>query len=136
MKDISAVVLVGGEGTRLRPLTLHTPKALVPVVNKPLLSYIIEWFKYQRIYNLNFSICYQPDKLKSAFGSGAKYGVNINYFSEKEPLGTGGAIKNTEKFFKNTTVVMNGDVLTDLDLVSMLKYHRSKNSKITIFLTN
>lgn len=131
---MNAVILVGGEGTRLRPLTLNVPKAIVPVVNKPLILYILKWLRKYGIKEVILVACYLPDKLKKILNK-EKHGMNIKYIYEEKPLGTGGAIKRAEKFITKTTVVMNGDILTDLNLDAMRKFHNRKKSTLTIALT-
>ncbi len=129
-----AIVLVGGEGTRLRPLTLCVPKAVVPVVNRPMMFYILNWLKSHGISEVVLSACYKPAMLKKVIGSSYR-GMKIDYIYEASPLGTGGAVKRAEKYIDGTTVVMNGDILTSLDLSKMLKFHREKKSRATIALT-
>ena len=129
-----AIILVGGEGTRLRPLTLGLPKAVVPVVNRPMMFYILDWLKLHGVKEAVLSACYKPDKLKKTIGNNYR-GIKVSYTYEAEPLGTGGAVKRSEKFIKGTTVVMNGDVLTDLDLSGMLRFHRLRKSRMTLALT-
>jgi len=131
---VRAIILVGGEGTRLRPLTLNVPKAVVPVVNRPMMFYILEWLGKHGVKEAVLSACYKPDRLKKIIGNNFQ-GIKINYMHEASPLGTGGAIKRSEKFVEGTTVVMNGDVLTSLDLSAMLRFHRAKRSRMTLALT-
>lgn len=131
---MKAVILVGGEGTRLRPLTYCLPKAIVPIVNQPLMAYMLNWLKSGGVKEALLIACYLPDKLKKALGNSVS-GIKIRYIYEDKPLGTGGAIKRAEKFMGGTTVVMNGDVILSLDLKKMLKFHRSNKSNLTISLT-
>lgn len=128
---MDALLLIGGEGTRLRPLSLSVPKSLAPVVDKPLLEHIILWLKKYGVKNVNLAVCYKPDKLKKVFGSGKKLGVNIRYIHETKPLGTGGAIKNARRFIKNTAVMFNGDVITDINLGKVIDFHRSRKAIFT-----
>lgn len=131
---MKAVILAGGEGTRLRPLTFERPKPVVPVVNHPLLGHIINWLRKHRITEIILSTCYKPAKLKAVFCTGSDWGVQIRYVMEKFPLGTGGALKNTEKYIDETTVVINGDILCDIDLSEMLRQHRQRKAFVTIAL--
>jgi len=131
---MKAVILVGGEGTRLRPLTYCMPKAAAPVVNEPMLAYMLGWLKKHGITEAILVACYLPSKLKKVFGN--KYlGIKLRYIYEDTPLGTGGAIKRAEKYIKSTAVVMNGDLLTDMDLSKMLRLHKKNKAAATIALT-
>jgi len=131
---MKAMILIGGFGTRLRPLTCNTPKPLLPVINKPFLLYQIELIKKHGIKDIILCMAYLPLEFKRYFGDGKKFGVNISYAIEKMPLGTGGAIKNAEKYVDCPVLIFNGDVLTDLDLTDLIKYHKQKKSKATITL--
>lgn len=130
---MKAVILVGGEGTRLRPITLMMPKPVVPVVNVPLMFYVLEWLKKHGIDEVILVACYLPSLLKKVIGNTYK-GMKIVYIYEDVPLGTGGAIKRAQTMMKGTTVVINGDVVTDFDITNMYKFHKEKKSKATIGL--
>ncbi len=132
---MTAVILAGGKGTRLRPLTLHTPKPIVPILTHPFLELQIDLLKKTGIEEIVLSLSYQPRRIEEIFGDGSRLGVRIHYTMEPEPLGTAGAVKNAEAFLTNRTVVFNGDVLSDLDLTSVLKFHEEVNAKATIVLT-
>lgn len=131
---MKAIILIGGLGTRLRPLTCNTPKPLLPVINKPFLLYQIELIKKYGIRDIVLCTAYLPSEFKKCFSDGRKFGVKISYAVEKKPLGTGGAIKNAEKFVKGPVLIFNGDVLTDLNLAKLIKIHKLKKSKATITL--
>lgn len=131
---LRAIILIGGEGTRLRPLTLDTPKPLLPVANRPFLSYQFEVLRTHGIKDVVLCTAYKPAAFKGAVGDGRRYGVRIRYLREKTPLGTGGAIKNAEALAGGTTVVFNGDILNDLDLTAFLRFHRSRRADATIAL--
>ncbi|OGF44838.1 MAG: hypothetical protein A2452_10655 [Candidatus Firestonebacteria bacterium RIFOXYC2_FULL_39_67] len=131
---MKAIILVGGEGTRLRPLTLCLPKALAAVVNEPMIYYMLGWLKKHGVKEAILVACYLPSKLKKVIGS--RYsGMKIRYIYEDSPLGTGGAIKRAEKYLTGTTVVMNGDLITNIDLSKMMRFHKSNKAKATIALT-
>ena len=132
---MKAIILVGGEGLRLRPLTCKIPKPMVPVVNKPFLEHMIENLKRHHIDEVILAICYLPDRIRQHFGDGSDFGVKLSYAVEKSPLGTGGAVKNAEQYLDDTFVVFNGDIFSDLDLTDMLKFHRAHKAKATIALT-
>jgi mannose-1-phosphate guanylyltransferase/phosphomannomutase len=109
--------LVGGRGTRLRPLTFFRPKPLVPLVNKAFLEYQIELLRKYGVNDIIMCVSYQSQKLRAHFGDGSRWGVRVFYVNEEQPLGTAGAIKNAEPLVGGTTaVVLNGDILTEIDL--------------------
>lgn len=132
---MKAVILVGGEGTRLRPLTLSIPKPVVPVVDRPFLRHQLDLLARAGIREIVFSVAYQPDKIQAVFGDGSSLGARIVYAVESTPLGTGGAVKNAEAHLDDTTIVLNGDVLTDVDLAAVLDSHRSRGAAATLVLT-
>jgi len=132
---MKAVILVGGEGTRLRPLTFSLPKPMIPVINKPFLLHMIDWLKRHGISEIILSMGYLSTAIEDYFGDGSRFGVKMWYVVEDSPLGTGGAIKNVERFVDDTFIVLNGDILTDLDLTSMIAFHREHKAVATISLT-
>ena len=132
---MKAIILVGGEGLRLRPLTCNLPKPMVPVVNRPFLEHMVEHLKKHHIDQIILAICYLPDRIQSHFGDGSSFGVKLSYAVEQTPLGTGGAVKNSERFLNDTFLVFNGDIFSDLDLTDMVKFHRAHKAKATIALT-
>ena len=134
-ETMKAVILAGGEGTRLRPLTLSLPKPVVPVVDRPFLRHQLDLLARVGITEVVFSIAYQPERVQNVFGDGAGVGCRIHYAVEETPLGTGGAVKNAERYLDDTTVVFNGDVLTDVDLPGVVEAHRSLGAKATLVLT-
>lgn len=131
---MKALILIGGEGTRLRPLTINSLKCMAPIANRPFIEYQINLLKKYGIKDIVLSVCHMPEKVKKILGSGKKYGVKLQYADEKKPLGTGGAIKNCEELLDGSTVVMNGDVLTDIKLDSMIKAHKTSGAVVTIAL--
>lgn len=130
----TAAILIGGEGTRLRPLTICKPKALVPVANKPLLTHILTWLKKYGIKEVIFILYYQKEKLKKVFGDGSKFGLTIKYVEEDLPRGTGGALKKASYLIKDTIVVINGDILTDINILQVANFHKEKKACFTITL--
>lgn len=132
---MNAVILAGGKGTRLRPLTLNTPKPIVPILRRPFLALQIELLKKTGIHEIVLSLSYQPRRIEEIFGDGSDLGVRIHYTMEPEPLGTAGAVKNAETLLRNRTIVFNGDILSDLDLGEVLQFHESVGAKATIVLT-
>jgi mannose-1-phosphate guanylyltransferase len=131
---VKAVILVGGEGTRLRPLTYAIVKAMVPVLNKPFIEYVIRHLSNHNINEIILALGYKPDCITDYFGDASQLGVRLVYSVETDPMGTAGAVKNAEQHIDNTFFVMNGDIFTDLNLSDMLQFHRDKGAKITIAL--
>lgn len=131
---MQALILAGGFGTRLRPLTLKLPKPVVSLVNRPILEYQIELLKRAGITDIILSLNYQPDKIQAVIGNGEKYGVKVKYVVEPEPRGTAGAVKFAGQFIKETTVILNGDNLINLDIAKVAEYHRKQNATATIVL--
>jgi mannose-1-phosphate guanylyltransferase len=132
---MKGLILAGGKGTRLRPLTINTPKPVVPVANSPFLLYQIDLMRSAGIGEIILSLSYQPRKIEDLLKDGSDYGVWIRYAVEGTPLGTGGAFKNAEEHLDSTSVVFNGDVLTDIDLAAVVAHHRAKKAVATIVLT-
>jgi NDP-sugar pyrophosphorylase family protein len=132
---IKALILAGGKGARLRPLALHTPKPIVPLANIPFLFFQIDQIKKAGITEIILSLSYQPRKITDIFGDGMKYGVTMRYTHEDLPRGTAGAFKASEMLLDDTTVVLNGDVLTDTDLLDVIRFHKEKQAEATIVIT-
>jgi mannose-1-phosphate guanylyltransferase len=132
---MKGLILAGGKGTRLRPLTINTPKPIVPVANSPFLLYQIDLMKSGGIDDVILSLSYQPRKIEDLLKDGTDYGVRIRYAVEAAPLGTGGAFKNAEAQIDSSTVVFNGDVLTGLDLSAVIAAHKERGAVATIVLT-
>jgi len=135
MKEVKAVILVGGEGTRLRPLTSSVPKPMVPVLNKPFLEHVFKHLHNHGIRDIVLALCYLPDNIQSYFGNGSGFGINLTYVVEDFPLGTAGAVKNVSDYIDSTFLVLNGDVYTDLDITSMVALHKDRGAVATIALT-
>ena len=132
---IKAFILAGGKGARLRPLVLNTPKPIVPLANIPFLFFQIDHIKRAKITEIILSLSYQPRKITDIFGDGMQFGVTMRYTHEDLPLGTAGALKAARNLIDDTTIVLNGDVLTDIDLLEVLNYHREKKAEATIATT-
>ncbi|NWG12275.1 MAG: NDP-sugar synthase [Acidobacteria bacterium] len=129
---MKALILAGGKGAHLRPLALQTPKPIVPLANIPFLFFQIDRIKRAGITEIILSLSYQPRKIMDIFGDGTQYGVIIRYTHEEEPRGTAGAFKAAENLIDDTTLVLNGDVLTDTDLREVIQYHRGLGPEATI----
>lgn len=131
---MQAVILVGGEGTRLRPLTLQTPKPMVPIMNVPFLERTLCRVAAAGITDVILPAGYLPEAITDFFGDGRQLGLSIRYVIEETPLGTAGALKNLERFIRGPFFVLNGDILTSLDLNAMREAHRSHGGIGTLHL--
>lgn len=132
---MQALILAGGKGTRLRPVTMHTPKPIVPIAGHPFLLYQLELLKRADVRDVILSLSYQPHKIEDRLGDGTDLNVRISYAVEATPLGTAGAYRNAAALITKTTVVFNGDVLTDIDLNEVIRFHRERRAAATIVLT-
>src|SRR5918912_4152980 len=131
---MQALILAGGKGTRLRPLTMHTPKPIVPIANRPLLVYQLELLRRAEVRNVILSLSYQPQKIEDKLLDGTDHHVRISYTVEASPLGTAGAFRNAAGLILETTVVLNGHILTDIDLSEVIERHREREAAATIVL--
>lgn len=132
---MKGIIIAGGAGTRLRPLTYTRPKPLIPVVNRPFLEYQVALLKRHGIEEIIFCTNYMADKIAAHFGDGSAFGVTMRYAIEETPLGTAGAIRNAQNIAgRDTVVVLNGDVLTDFDISSIIRFHQDKNALVTLTL--
>jgi mannose-1-phosphate guanylyltransferase len=132
---MQALILAGGKGTRLRPLTVYTPKPIVPICNRPFLLYQIDTLRRAGITDITLSLSYQPNKIEQLLGDGSDHGVKLKYTVEPQPMGTAGAYKFAEDLIREPTVVFNGDILTDLDLKAVIREHNERKATATIVLT-
>jgi len=130
-----AILLVGGRGTRLRPLTDKIPKALIEVQNKPITEHLFDLLKQYSIRDTILSVGYLKDKIKEYFGDGSRHGMNIIYVEEDEPLGTAGPLKLAKKYITDSFIVSNGDELKDINIPRMYRLHKRKGALATIALT-
>jgi NDP-sugar pyrophosphorylase family protein len=133
---MKAILLAGGKGTRLRPLTVHTPKPIVPIFNRPFLYYQIDQLRQvPEVDEVILSLNYQPRRIEELIGEGEGLGLRIRYVVEPVPLGTGGAIRYAGDQLTESVIVFNGDVLTQVDVNAVLRLHRERKAKATIVLT-
>src|SRR5438876_1587376 len=133
---MKAILLAGGKGTRLRPLTIHTPKPIVPIFNRPFLHYQLDLLKQvPEIDEVILSLNYQPRRIEEISGNGDDSGLGIKYVVEPAPLGTAGAVRYAGESVRESVVVFNGDVLTEIDLAAVIRLHRERKAKATIVLT-
>ncbi len=129
-----AVLLAGGRGTRLRPLTYRTPKALLPVLNQPLISYELALLGRYEVSEAILTTAYHADKLRPALGTGQRWGLRLTYVQEEPPLDTAGAIKNAELLIAGDFFAFNGDLILDCDLTELAQAHRQAQAAVTILL--
>jgi mannose-1-phosphate guanylyltransferase len=130
-----AVILAGGQGTRLRPLTLARAKPVVPFLNRPFLAYQLSLLRHHGVTDVILSCSYRVDDVVAALGDGRGLGVRLRYVVEQAPLGTGGGVRNAADLTSGTVFVLNGDVLTDVDLTALRRFHEARGSRTTIYLT-
>jgi len=131
---LKAVILVGGQGTRLQPLSSYLPKPMVPVLNRPSLEHTIAYLKRYGIKEIILALSYLPEVIQDYFGDGRRWGVSLTYSVEATPLGTAGAVKRVEEQLNGTFAVLNGDIFTDLDITDMVAFHRRRGARATISL--
>jgi len=132
---MEAIILAGGKATRLRPLSCNTAKTMMPVLNRPFLEHLIGYLKKYNVNDIILTLSYLPEQIQDYFGDGDKFGVEITYLVEDLPLGSAGAVGNAVKLLDSPFIVFNGDIVTDLDLSSMMNLHRDRNATVTIALT-
>ncbi len=131
---MKGIIMAGGEGSRLRPLTCCLPKPLAPVMGVPVMEHIVELLKSGGITQIGVTLQYLPSMITSYFEEGQNWDVNMRYFIEDKPLGTAGSVKNAGDFIDDTFIVISGDALTNIDLSKAVEFHRKKNAKVTIIL--
>lgn len=132
---MKAVIMAGGFGTRLRPLTCTIPKPLVPMLNKPMMEHIVELLRRHNFKDIIILLYYQGEIIKDYFEDGKDLGVRISYVEGEEDLGTVGSVKNAQKFLTEPFLVISGDIITDFDLSRIVEFHNQKKSLLTITLT-
>jgi mannose-1-phosphate guanylyltransferase len=132
---MKAVILVGGEATRLHPLTRNIPKITVPVLNRPFLEHVVDYLKAYNIVDIVLAVGKSPQQIENCFGNGSSLEVKLTYSAEDFPLGTAGAVKNAEKFLNDSFIVLNGDIFTDIDLSAMMRLHRKNKAIASLALT-
>jgi len=131
---VQALILAGGEGTRLRPLTSTFPKPVVPLVGRPFISYMLEWLRRHRVEDVILGCGFMADRVRSVLGDGSGLGIRLRYLEEPRPLGTGGALKFAEDLLDERFFMLNGDVLTDMDLTAQLEQHERTGARATLGL--
>ncbi len=136
MGDVDAVILVGGLGTRLRPLTLSAPKPMLPTAGVPFLLHMLSRIREAGITHVVLGTSYRAEVFESYFGDGSRFGLELEYVTETEPLGTGGGIRNVAGALRgDTAMIFNGDVLSGVDLRALLAAHADSAADVTLYLT-
>ncbi|MFZ7134367.1 MAG: sugar phosphate nucleotidyltransferase [Eubacteriales bacterium] len=131
---MKGIIMAGGKGTRLKPLTCSVPKPMVPVINKPTMEYTIDLLKKYDIKDVAITLAHLPNSIIDYFKEGENWGLHLKYYIEDSPLGTGGSVKNCSDFIQETFLVVSGDALTDLDIQKAVAFHKHKGSKATLVL--
>ncbi len=132
---MQALILAGGEGTRLRPLTSTVPKPVVPLVDRPFIAFMLEWLRGHGVEDIVISCGHMAAGVRNVLGDGSAFGVKLRYMEEPQPMGTGGALKYAESLLDDRFFMLNGDVLTDIDLSGQLAQHESTGARATLALT-
>lgn len=133
-KIMKAIIMAGGEGSRLRPLTCDCPKPMAPLMDRPVMSYALELLRRHNVEETAVTLQYLPDRIRDYFGDGADFGVSLRYYLEKAPLGTAGSVRQAADFLDETFVVLSGDGVTDCDLTDALRFHRERRSMATLVI--
>ncbi|HBF37372.1 MAG TPA: nucleotidyltransferase [Firmicutes bacterium] len=132
---MKAVIMAGGKGTRLRPLTCYRPKPMTPIANRPMMEHIINLLKKHNFTEVMATLFYLPQVIENYFEDGRKFGIELQYFIEETPLGTAGSVRNGADFLGDTFLVISGDALTDIDLTAAVNFHWAKGAMATLILT-
>ena len=132
---MQALILAGGEGTRLRPLTSTVPKPVVPLVDRPFIAFMLDWLRRHGVDDVVMSCGHLASGVHNVLGDGSAYGLRLRYVEEPRPLGTGGALKYAEQLLDERFLMLNGDVLTDIDLTAQLAQHAARGARATLALT-
>ncbi|MEM7031131.1 MAG: sugar phosphate nucleotidyltransferase [Chloroflexota bacterium] len=131
---MKAVVMAGGAGSRLRPITIERPKPMITIVNKPVIGHILALLKRHGITDVIITLQYMPNMFQDYFGDGSNLGMNITYVIENDPLGTAGGVKNVQSLIDDTFLVIMGDALADFNLTDLIQFHQKQQAKATITL--
>jgi mannose-1-phosphate guanylyltransferase/phosphomannomutase len=131
---VKAVVMAGGEGTRLRPLTSNQPKPMVPIVGKPCMEHILELLNQHGFNDVIVTVAFMPQAIRSYFGDGESLGLNIEYSVEESPLGTAGSVRLASSVLDEPFLVISGDALCDVDLTELVRFHKEKEAAVTVGL--
>ncbi len=132
---MKAVVMAGGFGTRLRPLTEKLPKPMAHVANRPMMEHVVRLLAAGGMNDLEVLLHFYPEKISSFFGNGTPWGVRMNYVNAEADYGTAGAVKNAEERLSGTFLVISADIITDIDLPKAIDFHKERGAAVTIVLT-
>ena len=132
---MQALILAGGEGTRLRPLTSTVPKPVVPLVDRPFIRFMLDWLRSHGVNDVVMSCGHLASGVRNVLGDGSAFGIRLRYVEEPRPLGTGGALKYAEPLLDDRFLMLNGDVLTDIDLTAQMAQHERTGAVATLALT-
>jgi mannose-1-phosphate guanylyltransferase len=132
---MQALILAGGEGTRLRPLTTTVPKPVVPLVDRPFIAFMLDWLRRHDVHDIVMSCGHLASGVRNVLGDGSAYGIMLRYVEEPRPMGTGGALKYAASLLDDRFLMLNGDVLTDIDLAAQLAQHERTGARATLALT-
>jgi len=133
---MQAVIIAGGEGTRLRPLTSTTPKPMLPIANKPMIGHVVELLAAHNVTDIIVTVAYLGNAIRNYLGDGSEFGVSVRYLQEETPLGTAGAVAHARHLLRGTFLVLSGDVLTDVNLTDAVEFHQRHNAAATMVLTS
>src|ERR1700691_3777578 len=131
---MKAVIMAGGEGARLRPLTSNQPKPMLPMANRPMMEHVVNLLRQHGFEDIVVTVAFMANAIRSYFGDGSEFGVRMVYATEETPLGTAGSVRNARDELDERFLVISGDVLTDIDLTSMLQFHDKNNALATLAL--
>jgi mannose-1-phosphate guanylyltransferase / phosphomannomutase len=133
---VKAVVMAGGEGTRLRPITASMPKPLLPVMNRPVMEHVLRLLRTHGLTDVVVTVQFLASLVRNYFGDGEELGMSITYATEEVPMGTAGSVKNAEDALRDDTfLVISGDALTDVDLTEVIRFHKERQAMVTVCLT-
>src|SRR5262245_56519172 len=131
---MKAVILAGGEGTRLRPLTSNQPKPMMPLVNRPMMEHVVTLLAEHGFDDVVVTVAYLATQIRDYFGDGSDFGIRMRYATEESPLGTAGSVRNASEELDDTFLVISGDVLTDIDLTALVDAHKGSGAFASIAL--
>src|SRR5919197_201453 len=131
---VKAVVIAGGQGTRLRPLTSNQPKPMLPILGEPMVQHILRLLRRHGFTDVVVTVQFLASIIRNFFGDGSYLDLSLTSSTETEPLGTAGSVKNAERFLDDTSLVISGDAVTDIDLQEVVAYHREKKAAVTVTL--
>ena len=132
---MKAVIMAGGEGTRLRPLTSNAPKPMMPIANAPMMEHIVQLLRRHGFEEIVVTVAFMGNQIRNYFGDGSEFGVRMVYATEETPLGTAGSVRNARDELDDRFLVISGDVLTDIDLGAIVRFHEERNALATIGLS-